>query len=265
MSHNEHNPADGGPLAGRRVTLIPPDSLSRDVLVGVLHPSGEARLLTHEQHALLQRLLPRARLESLLASRWYRRRLPLGRAVSRSELVWLARCGRGESPWDQVLGERIHIGQPCDCWPLLLQPLYAWWMTQLEPDYEAWLQEREQLSVMVRQWQAQRAFWQQVQAEPGQQASLLARIASQQADGEARMAQLERRLDELALRAKQLWPAWEPARAGQAELAALQPVPAQLAPLWEWLLSPLTEPLEQAHAWLLARGICLMQDRIVRT
>ena len=93
MSQQDHHSPNQGLFAGRRVTVVQPDTLSRDRLVGQLSVLRyqDAGVITSQQMALLQRLLPRTRLESLLGSIWFQRRLDAALAVSREELQQILR------------------------------------------------------------------------------------------------------------------------------------------------------------------------------
>mgnify|MGYP000367193326 CR=1 FL=1 len=84
MSQQDHHSPNQGLFAGRRVTVVQPDTLSRDRLVGQLSVLRyqDAGVITSQQMALLQRLLPRTRLESLLGSIWFQRRLDAALAVA---------------------------------------------------------------------------------------------------------------------------------------------------------------------------------------
>ncbi len=107
MSQQDHHSPNQGLFAGRRVTVVQPDTLSRDRLVGQLSVLRyqDAGVITSQQMALLQRLLPRTRLESLLGSIWFQRRLDAALAVSREELQQILRlAGSERCDWMQQLG-----------------------------------------------------------------------------------------------------------------------------------------------------------------
>ncbi|MGY3903972.1 T3SS regulon anti-activator ExsD domain-containing protein [Aeromonas lusitana] len=262
MSQQDHHSPNPGLFAGRRVTVVQSDTLNRDCLVGRLSALcyQEAGVITSQQMALLQRLLPRTRLESLLGSIWFQRRLDAVLVLSRKELQQILRAAGSErSDWLQQLGDPINLAE----WPLLwhwvLYPLHRWWVQRLEPLYGSWLNELEQLQVMRRQLNAQSVFWQTVVEVP---ADLEARISEQ-------LAQLSRREQELRLQRTQCeerlqlaWPAWYARQAQGGDPALLMPVPIELGTFWQSLRALPEQPAAAKilHAWLVERGLALAQD-----
>lgn len=262
MSQQDHHSPNQGLFAGRRVTVVQSDSLKRDRLVGRLSALcyQEAGVITPQQMALLQRLLPRARLESLLESIWFQRRLDAALVLSRQELQQILRAAGSErSDWLQQLGDPINLAE----WPLLwhwvLHPLHRWWVQRLEPLYGSRLNELEQLQVMRRQLNAQSVFWQTVVEAP---ADLEARITEQ-------LAQLSRREQELQLQRAQCeerlqlaWPAWYARQAQEGDPDCLMPVPIELGTFWQALCALPEQPAaaRALHTWLVERGLALGQD-----
>ncbi|MGL6048530.1 MAG: T3SS regulon anti-activator ExsD domain-containing protein, partial [Aeromonas salmonicida] len=239
-----------------------PDTLSRDRLVGQLSVLRyqDAGVITSQQMALLQRLLPRTRLESLLGSIWFQRRLDVARAVSREELQQILRlAGSEHCDWMQQLGDRINLADRPLLWHWVLYPLHRWWVQRLEPLYGAWLNELEQLQVMRRQINAQAVFWQTVVDVP---ADLESRIALQ-------LEQLRQREQELKLlqgdceaRLQLAWPAWYAQTSQEVNPDHLMPVPLELGAFWHALqaLPHHNDAARMLHEWLVGRGIALGQD-----
>lgn len=183
MSQQDHHSPNQGLFAGRRVTVVQPDTLSRDRMVGQLSVLRyqDAGVITSQQMALLQRLLPRTRLESLLGPSGFSA-VSMPRWLPCEELQQILRlAGSERCDWMQQLGDRINLADRPLLWHWVLYPLHRWWVQRLEPLYGAWLNELEQLQVMRRQLNAQAVFWQTVVDVP---AGLESRIAEQ-------LAQLE--------------------------------------------------------------------------
>lgn len=262
MSQQDHHSSNQSLFAGRRVTVVQPDTLSRDRLVGQLSVLRyqDAGVITSQQMALLQRLLPRTRFESLLGSIWFQRRLDVARAVSREELQQILRlAGSEHCDWMLQLGDRINLADRPLLWHWVLYPLHRWWVQRLEPLYGAWLNELEQLQVMRRQINAQAVFWQTVVDVP---ADLESRIALQ-------LEQLRQREQELKLlqgdceaRLQLAWPAWYAQTSQEVNPDHLMPVPLELGAFWHALqaLPHHNDAARMLHEWLVGRGIALGQD-----
>lgn len=108
MSQQDHNSSNQGLFAGRRVTVVQPDTLSRDRLVGQLSVLRyqDAGVITSQQMDLLQRLLPRTRLESLLES-------------SGSSVVWTPRFASLAKSCNKFCGWRaVSDVTGCNSWEI---------------------------------------------------------------------------------------------------------------------------------------------------
>lgn len=262
MSQQDHHSPNHGLFAGRRVTVVQPDTLSRDRLVGQLSVLRyqDAGVITSQQMALLQRLLPRTRLESLLGSIWFQRRLDAALAVSREELQQILRlAGSERCDWMQQLGDRINLADRPLLWHWVLYPLHRWWVQRLEPLYGAWLNELEQLQVMRRQLNAQAVFWQTVVDVP---ADLESRITDQLEQLNQREQELTRLQTDCETRLQLAWPAWYAQTSKEGDPVHLMPVPLELGTFWHALqaLPHQDEAARTLHEWLVGRGIALGQD-----
>ncbi|MDM5130225.1 ExsD protein [Aeromonas piscicola] len=262
MSQQDHNSSNQGLFAGRRVTVVQPDTLSRDRLVGQLSVLRyqDAGVITSQQMDLLQRLLPRTRLESLLESLWFQRRLDAALSVSREELQQILRLAGSERyDWLQQLGDRINLADRALLWHWVLHPLHRWWVQRLEPLYGAWRNELVQLQVMRRQLNAQAVFWQTVVDVP---ADLESRITDQLAQLSQREQELTQLHSDCEARLQLAWPAWYGQTSQEGDPALLMPVPLELGVFWHALLAlPHQDDVALTlHEWLVGRGIALGQD-----
>ncbi|WP_429063990.1 T3SS regulon anti-activator ExsD domain-containing protein [Aeromonas bestiarum] len=262
MSQQDHHSPNQGLFAGRRVTVVQPDTLSRDRLVG--QPSvlryQAAGVITSQQMALLQRLLPRTRLESLLGSIWFHRRLDVALAVSRKELQQILRlAGSERCDWMQQLGDHINLADRSLLWHWVLYPLHRWWVQRLEPLYGAWLNELDQLQVMRRQLNAQAVFWQTVVDVA---ADLESRIAVQLEQLIQREQELKRLQADGEARLQLAWPAWYAQQNKEGTPESLMPVPLELGAFWQALqaLPHQDAAARTLHEWLVGRGIAMGQD-----
>lgn len=265
MSQQDHHSLNQGLFAGRRVAVVRSDALNLERLVGqqsVLRYQ-DAGVITAQQMSLLQRLLPRERLESLLTSLWFRRRLDTAMTLSRAELQQILRLARSEQcDWMQQLWDRVNLADLRLLWQWVLYPLRRWWVLQLEPEYLIRCNEQQQLQVMRRQLNAQSIFWQTVADAPNGQEQ---QIALQLAQLEKREEMLLRLQQQSEARLRDAWPAWYGAEISQLEPAMLMPVPDELAPFWQDLLA-LADQAGQAehasrlHEWLASRGLALGRD-----
>lgn len=262
MSQQDHNSPNQGLFAGRRVTVVQPDSLSRDRLVGQLSVLRyqDAGVITSQQMGLLQRLLPRTRLESLLESLWFQRRLDAALSVSREELQQILRLAAGDRcDWLQQLGDRINLADRALLWHWVLYPLHRWWVQRLEPLYGVWRNELVQLQVMRRQLNAQAVFWQTVVDVP---ADLESRIADQLAQLSQREQTLTQLQSDCEARLQLAWPAWYGQTSQEGDPALLMPVPLELGAFWHALqaLPQQDDVALTLREWLVGRGIALGQD-----
>lgn len=262
MSQQDHNSPNQGLFAGRRVTVVQPDSLSRDRLVGQLSVLRyqDAGVITSQQMGLLQRLLPRTRLESLLESLWFQRRLDAALSVSREELQHILRLAAGDRcDWLQQLGDRINLADRALLWHWVLYPLHRWWVQRLEPLYGVWRNELVQLQVMRRQLNAQAVFWQTVVDVP---ADLESRIADQLAQLSQREQALTQLQSDCEARLQLAWPAWYGQTSQEGDPALLMPVPLELGAFWHALqaLPHQDDVALTLREWLVGRGIALGQD-----
>lgn len=263
MSQQDHHSPSQGLFAGRRVTVVQPESLHRDRLVGRLSVLRyqDAGVVTSQQMGLLQRLLPRTRLEALLGSIWFQRRLDAAMAVSRQDLQQILRvASQGERcDWMQQLGDRINLADCTLLWHWVLYPLHQWWVLQREPLYGTWRNELDHLQVMRRQLKAQSLFWQTVVDVP---ADLETRIATQL----EQLSQREMELQQLQIQCEErlhlAWPAWYARQRHEGEPESLMPVPHELGAFWHALQALPQQPaaVQQLHEWLAGRGIALGQD-----
>ncbi|MGL5324798.1 MAG: T3SS regulon anti-activator ExsD domain-containing protein [Aeromonas sp.] len=262
MSQQDHTSSQLGLFAGRRVAVVQPESLKLAQLVGrqsVLRYQY-AGVISSQQMELLQRLLPRTRLERLLGSIWFQRRLDIALTVSREELQQLLRlAGSDRDDWLQQLGDGINLADPQRLWHWVLYPLHRWWVQHLEPRYGVWLNELDQLQVMRRQLNAQSLFWQTVVDVPS---GLEIRIAEQLASLNERERELVQLQAHCEARLQQAWPAWYAEQGQQASFERLLPVPLELGTVWH-ALQALPHDAAAAgtlHEWLAGRGIALAQD-----
>ncbi|MGL5089579.1 MAG: T3SS regulon anti-activator ExsD domain-containing protein [Aeromonas sobria] len=262
MSQQDHNSSNQGLFAGRRVTVVQPETLSRDRLVGQLSVLRyqDAGVITSQQMDLLQRLLPRTLLESLLESLWFQRRLDAALRVSREELQQILRlAGSERCDWLQQLGDRINLADRALLWHWVLYPLHRWWVQRLEPLYGVWRHELVQLQVMRRQLNAQAVFWQTVVDVP---ADLESRITDQLAQLSQREQELTQLQSDCEARLQLAWPAWYGQTSQEGDPALLMPVPLELGVFWHALqaLPHQDDVALTLLEWLVGRGIALDQD-----
>ena len=262
MSQQDHHSPNQGLFAGRRVTVVQADTLSRDRLVGRLSALRyqDAGVITSQQLGLLQRLLPRTQLETLLGSIWFQRRLDAALVVSRQELQQILRLAGSEGhDWLQQLGDSINLADRSLLWHWVLYPLHRWWVQRLEPLYGSWLNEQEQLQVMRRQLRAQAVFWQTVVDVP---VDLETRIEAQLAQLDQREQELQQLQAECEERLQLAWPAWYELQSKEGDPDSLMPVPLELGAFWHALQALPHQPAaaKTLHEWLAGRGISLAQD-----
>lgn len=264
MSQQDHHSPKRGLFAGRRVTVVQPERLSLEQLVGQQSVLcyQDAGVLTAQQLNLLQRVLPRARLEGLLASVWLQRRMEVAMAVSRQDMQRILRSAANaeEGSWVEQLGDAINLAERPLLWHWVLYPLHRWWVCHQEPLHSGWTTELSQLQIMRRQLNAQAVFWQTV---VDVQSGIESKI-------DAQLAQLTRREQELLqlqaeceTRLHLAWPAWYARHTTEGELQTLMPVPLELEKFWHLLEALPVQPTaaESLHAWLAERGLALSQDR----
>ncbi|MEW7865033.1 T3SS regulon anti-activator ExsD domain-containing protein [Aeromonas diversa] len=263
MSQQDHHSPKRGLFAGRRVTVVRPEGLSRDRLVG--QPSAlcyqDAGVLTTQQLNLLQRVLPRTRLESLLASVWLQRRMNVALAVSRQDMQRILRLAASEETgsWVEQLGDNINLAERPQLWHWVLYPLHRWWVCHQEPLHSGWTTELAQLQVMRRQLNAQAVFWQTV---VDVQSGIESKIVTQLAQLTRREQELLQLQAECEARLHLAWPAWYARQVAEGDPQTLMPVPPELERFWHLLealpgQAALAQPL---HAWLAERGVALAQD-----
>ncbi|WCH23590.1 T3SS regulon anti-activator ExsD domain-containing protein [Aeromonas salmonicida] len=262
MSQQDHTSSNQDLLASRRVAVVQQESINQAQLVGrqsVLRYQ-DAGVISSHQLALLQRLLPRTRVERLLGSIWFQRRLDIALAVSREELQQLLRIASSDrDDWLQQLGDCINLADPQRLWHSVLYPLHRWWVQRLEPLYSVWLNELDQLHVMQSQLNALSKFWQTGLYMPS---DLESRIVEQLATLREREQKLEQLQAQCQARLQQAWLAWYAELGSQVTIESLQPVPLELESFWK-ALQALPHDVSAAgtlHELLVARGIALAKD-----
>ncbi|MBL0563493.1 T3SS regulon anti-activator ExsD domain-containing protein [Aeromonas hydrophila] len=263
MSQQDHHSPKRGLFAGRRVTVVQSASLCKDQLVGQQSVLSyqDAGVLTAQQMSLLQRVLPRTRLESLLASVWFQRRVDVAMAVSRQDLQRILRLAAGEEgDWIAQLGDSINLAERSQLWHWVLYPLHRWWVRHQEPLHSGWVNELAQLQVMRRQLHAQAVFWQTV---VDVQSGIESKIAAQLAQLTQRERELQQLQAECEERLHLAWPAWYGQQTEEGDPDVLMPVPLELEAFWHAIqvLPQQSTAAQMLHEWLAERGLALSQDR----
>lgn len=267
MSQQGHTSPTQDLFSGRRVAVIQPESPNQSQLVGrqsVLRYQ-DAGVISAQQMTLLQRLLPRTRLERLFGSIWFQRRFDIALPVSREELQQLLRIAGSDRDYDwlQQLGDDINLAEPQRLWHWVLYPLHYWWALHLEPLYGDRINELDQLQVMKCQLNAQSKFWQT--ALYMMPSDLERRIVAQLASLCEREQKLEQLQTQSQARLQQAWPAWYAGLGSKVSIERLQPVPLELDTFWQALQALQAQPHDISaaatlHEWLVERGIALAQD-----
>ncbi|CAQ83131.1 MULTISPECIES: T3SS regulon anti-activator ExsD domain-containing protein [Photorhabdus] len=269
MSQQDHNQTRTSMFLGRKISVMQSGIPRRDQLLGKSQPaqSQNTGIINSQQSVLLQRLLPRRRLESLTKSVWFHRRLNCGQTLRRDELQQLIRtAAKPECDWNQILGDHINLADKCLLQHWVLQPLFNWWLRLLEPEIELWFTELEQLQIQERQLHAKAHFWQQAENVPPQcREQHQQEVISLQATLNQRKHQLEKQLVTTETHAREAWPNWFiglDALQSDGNLMAFMPVPEALSSCWAWLTAIEYDSKAANHLqqWLCARALCLPQD-----
>ncbi|NRN30069.1 T3SS regulon anti-activator ExsD domain-containing protein [Photorhabdus heterorhabditis] len=269
MSQQDHNQTRTSMFLGRKISVMQSGIPRRDQLLGKSQAAQcqTADIINSQQSVLLQRLLPRHRLESLVKSVWFRRRLNCGQILRRDELQQLIRAAtQPECDWNKVLGDHINLADKCLLQHWVLQPLFNWWLCLLEPEIELWFTELEQLQIQERQLRAKAHFWQQAENVPSQYRERHQQeVISLQTELNQRKQQLEKQLATIETQAREAWPNWftglDALQTG-GNLMAFMPVPKALSSCWAWLAAVEcdSEAANHLQQWLCTQALCLPQD-----
>ncbi|TNH45354.1 T3SS regulon anti-activator ExsD domain-containing protein [Photorhabdus luminescens] len=269
MSQQEHNQTRTSMFLGRKISVMQSGIPRRDQLLGkssaIQYQNRD--VINSQQFILLQRLLPRHLLESLMKSVWFRRRLNCGQALRRDDLQQLIRAAaEPECDWNKVLGDRINLADRHLLQHWVLQPLFDWWLRLLEPEIDFWFTEFDQLQIQERQLRAKAHFWQQAESISSQcREQHHQEVISLQTALNQRKQLLEKLLLTTETQAREAWPNWftglDVLQAG-GDLTAFTPVPEALSSCWAWLtaLEHDSESAIHLQKWLCARVLCLPQD-----
>uniref|UniRef100_UPI0036DECB4C T3SS regulon anti-activator ExsD domain-containing protein n=1 Tax=Photorhabdus sp. RM322S TaxID=3342825 RepID=UPI0036DECB4C len=269
MSQQDHNQTRTSMFLGRKISVMQSGIPRREQLLGK-SPAIQYQnrdIINNQQFVLLQRLLPRHLLESLMKSVWFRRRLNCGQTLKRSDLQQLIRAAaKSECNWDTVLGDHINLADRHLLQYWVLQPLFDWWLRLLEPEIELWFIELDQLQIQERQLRAKVHFWQQVEnVSPQCREQHHQEVISLQTALNQRKQLLEKQLLTAEIQANEAWPNWFTgldALQTSGDLTAFTPVPEALSPCWSWLTTLEYDSASAIHLqqWLYTRVLCLPQD-----
>lgn len=116
-------------FAGRRVSVVGSDARSRGRVPGYASSSlyRESGIISARQLALLQRMLPRLRLEQLFRCEWLQQRLARGLALGREEVRQILLCAaQDDDGWCSELGDRVNLAVPQSMIDWVLLPVYGW-------------------------------------------------------------------------------------------------------------------------------------------
>ncbi|KSP33454.1 T3SS regulon anti-activator ExsD domain-containing protein [Pseudomonas aeruginosa] len=224
-------------FAGRRVSVVGSDARSRGRVPGYASSSlyRESGIISARQLALLQRMLPRLRLEQLFRCEWLQQRLARGLALGREEVRQILLCAaQDDDGWCAELGDRVNLAVPQSMIDWVLLPVYGWWESLLDQAIPGWRLSLVELETQSRQLRVKSEFWSRVaELEPEQAREELARVAKCQA-----------RTQE------------------QGGLAGFEPIPEVLECLWQPLcrLDDDVGAADAVQAWLHERNLCQAQD-----
>lgn len=128
-------------FAGRRVSVVGSDARSRGRVPGYASSSlyRESGIISARQLALLQRMLPRLRLEQLFRCEWLQQRLARGLALGREEVRQILLCAaQDDDGWCAELGDRVNLAVPQSMIDWVLLPVYGWWESLLDQAIPGW-------------------------------------------------------------------------------------------------------------------------------
>ncbi|MHA5571921.1 T3SS regulon anti-activator ExsD, partial [Pseudomonas aeruginosa] len=168
-------------FAGRRVSVVGSDARSRGRVPGYASSSlyRESGIISARQLALLQRMLPRLRLEQLFRCEWLQQRLARGLALGREEVRQILLCAaQDDDGWCAELGDRVNLAVPQSMIDWVLLPVYGWWESLLDQAIPGWRLSLVELETQSRQLRIKSEFWSRVaELEPEQAREELARVA----------------------------------------------------------------------------------------
>lgn len=200
-------------FAGRRVSVVGSDARSRGRVPGYASSSlyRESGIISARQLALLQRMLPRLRLEQLFRCEWLQQRLARGLALGREEVRQILLCAaQDDDGWCAELGDRVNLAVPQSMIDWVLLPVYGWWESLLDQAIPGWRLSLVELETQSRQLRVKSEFWSRVaELEPEQAREELARVAKCQARTQEQVAELAGKLETASALAKSAWPNWQ--------------------------------------------------------
>nr|WP_079453384.1 T3SS regulon anti-activator ExsD domain-containing protein [Pseudomonas aeruginosa] len=163
-------------FAGRRVSVVGSDARSRGRVPGYASSSlyRESGIISARQLALLQRMLPRLRLEQLFRCEWLQQRLARGLALGREEVRQILLCAaQDDDGWCAELGDRVNLAVPQSMIDWVLLPVYGWWESLLDQAIPGWRLSLVELETQSRQLRIKSEFWSRVaELEPEQRLKL---------------------------------------------------------------------------------------------
>ncbi|MGV8307813.1 T3SS regulon anti-activator ExsD, partial [Pseudomonas aeruginosa] len=222
-------------FAGRRVSVVGSDARSRGRVPGYASSSlyRESGIISARQLALLQRMLPRLRLEQLFRCEWLQQRLARGLALGREEVRQILLCAaQDDDGWCAELGDRVNLAVPQSMIDWVLLPVYGWWESLLDQAIPGWRLSLVELETQSRQLRVKSEFWSRVaELEPEQAREELARVAKCQARTQEQVAELAGKLETASALAKSAWPNWQRGMAAllaSGGLAGFEPSPEGL-------------------------------------
>ncbi|KSO81655.1 ExsD [Pseudomonas aeruginosa] len=256
-------------FAGRRVSVVGSDARSRGRVPGYASSSlyRESGIISARQLALLQRMLPRLRLEQLFRCEWLQQRLARGLALGREEVRQILLCAaQDDDGWCAELGDRVNLAVPQSMIDWVLLPVYGWWESLLDQAIPGWRLSLVELETQSRQLRVKSEFWSRVaELEPEQAREELARVAKCQARTQEQVAELAGKLETASALAKSAWPNWQRGMAtllASGGLAGFEPILEVLECLWQPLcrLDDDVGAADAVQAWLHERNLCQAQD-----
>ncbi|HHK2703473.1 TPA: T3SS regulon anti-activator ExsD [Pseudomonas aeruginosa] len=256
-------------FAGRRVSVVGSDARSRGRVPGYASSSlyRESGIISARQLALLQRMLPRLRLEQLFRCEWLQQRLARGLALGREEVRQILLCAaQDDDGWCAELGDRVNLAVPQSMIDWVLLPVYGWWESLLDQAIPGWRLSLVELETQSRQLRVKSEFWSRVaELEPEQAREELARVAKCQARTQEQVAELAGKLETASALAKSAWPNWQRGMAtllASGGLAGFESIPEVLECLWQPLcrLDDDVGAADAVKAWLHERNLCQAQD-----
>ncbi|MCF4978496.1 T3SS regulon anti-activator ExsD family protein [Pseudomonas gessardii] len=270
MSQEDQNQTpQAGIFAGRRVIVVGRDARGRGRAAGCVSVSvyRESGIISVRQLILLQRLLPRVRLEQLFQSNWLQQRLARGMALERGDIQLVLRQARAQGEdWCNWLGDRINLASTQALIDWVLLPVYSWWESLFDEAVSNWRLALIEYETQARQLRIKAEFWRLVGETNAQLAQQeLAKIAQCRAKTDAEIANMVRKLGAISEQAQLAWPNWHQGMSmllADGKLDGFSPVPVVLSPLWE----PLARLDDDAGAadvvqhWLYERSLCQAND-----